>query len=150
MQLTPHFALHEFTRSDTARRHGLSNTPSPEHLDNLKFLAGKLELIRSALDDCPIIITSGYRSPAVNKLVGGVPNSSHALGLAADLIAPSFGSVREVCEAIEASGVEFDQLIFEQGTYSEWVHLGFDERMRGEVLSWSPRRGYARGIRDMS
>src|SRR5690606_6364327 len=108
MQLTKHFALAEFTRSDTARRLGIDNSPTPEHLENLRKLAQTLEQLRAVLGH-PIHITSGYRSPALNKAVGGSATSSHSEGLAADFHCPGFGSDKEVCEAIIEVGPAFDQ-----------------------------------------
>lgn len=148
MNLTPHFKMSEFTNSDTARMLRVDNTPTGVHLGNVQHTARMMELVRSLLDDNPIIISSGYRNPVVNRAVGGVPNSSHAQGLAVDFTCPKFGAVIDVAKAIAASALPFDQLIFEQGN-SQWVHLGFGPRMRREVLSWSPSRGYAIGIREM-
>jgi len=144
MQLTAHFRLIEFTRSDTASRKGIDNTPSDEHLTNLHRLAETLEEVRELLG-YPIIITSGYRSPALNRAVGGVSNSSHAQGLAADFHCPGYGSDYDVCRMIAGSRIEFDQLIFEQAA-TTWVHLGVGERMRREVMSWRAGRGYRAGI----
>lgn len=83
MQLTPHFSLEEFTLSSAALALGIDNKPTPEHLENLRKLAHQMEDVR-ALFDKVIEITSAYRNPQVNAAVGGVPNSAHALGLAAD------------------------------------------------------------------
>lgn len=144
MQLTPHFTLAEFTRSDTAARLGIDNTPTRHHLANLHVLAAKLEEVRALLG-CPIIITSGYRSPALNTAVDGSSTSSHCEGLAADFHAPAFGPDQAVAQAIADSALEFDQLIFEQAR-THWVHLGVGDRMRREVLSWRSGRGYQSGI----
>lgn len=144
MQLTPHFTLAEFTRSDTARMLGIDNTPTRHHLANLHVLAFKLEEVR-ALFNCPLIITSGYRSPALNKAVDGSATSSHCEGLAADFHIPAFGPDQAVAQAIADSALEFDQIIFEQAR-THWVHLGVGDRMRREVLSWRSGRGYQRGI----
>lgn len=145
LRLTRNFMLSEFTKSDTAVRRRIDNTPKGIHLENIKSLALKLEDVRFILDNNPIIISSGYRSPELNRAVGGVPSSSHAMGLAADFTCPGFGSVEEVCRAISESNLPFDQLIFEQG-YNDWVHLGFGPRMRREVLSWKSGKGYVKGV----
>ncbi|HKR44555.1 MAG TPA: D-Ala-D-Ala carboxypeptidase family metallohydrolase [Paraburkholderia sp.] len=118
MRLSPHFSLDELIQSETATRHGISNQPGPAELDNLVRLADVLELVRTLLRGRPMLISSGYRAPGVNRLVGGAPNSDHMSGRAADFICPGFGSPLHVCRAIDAS-IPFDQLIFE-GT---WVHL---------------------------
>lgn len=145
MKLSPHFMLREFTRSDTAKRLGILNSPNATQTENLKRLALTLEEVRSLLGH-PIIITSGYRSPALNRAVGGSTKSDHSHGLAADFHCPGFGSVQEVCLAIENSGINFDQLIFEQGSRSDWVHLGIGDRMRREVMSWKSGKGYFNGV----
>lgn len=144
MQLTPHFRLIEFTRSATAAARGIDNTPSDEHLRNLHKLAEFLEEVRELLGH-PIIITSGYRSPELNKAVQGSATSSHCHGLAADFHCPGYGSDFDVCRMIAASRLKFDQLIFEQAN-STWVHLGIDERMRRDVMSWRRGKGYRSGI----
>lgn len=143
MQLTPHFSLAEFTRSDTAARRGLDNTPSDAERDNLIRVASVLEEIRATLGH-PILITSGYRGEALNRAVGGVPHSAHRLGLAADFICPDFGSPFEVCKVIAAMSIEFDQLIQEK---NRWVHLGLSAGPgRRDLLTYDGRR-YLPGIR---
>ncbi|MEI6684307.1 MAG: D-Ala-D-Ala carboxypeptidase family metallohydrolase [Bacteroidota bacterium] len=119
--LSPHFSLEELTFSQTAARQGIDNSASPQVAANLVLVAGILEDIRSLLGDVPIHISSGYRCPALNTLIGGSRTSAHMNGLAADFTAPDFGSVLEVAQAIAASGLVFDQLIHEYGT---WVHVG--------------------------
>lgn len=118
-RISDHFALSEFTISQTAARAGLRNEPLPEHVKNLRHLAQVLEQARTLLGDRPILISSGYRSPAVNGLVGGSLTSAHTQGLAADFACPGFGNPLKVCEVIADSGIPFDQLIY-SGT---WVHL---------------------------
>src|SRR5512147_97519 len=129
MQLSTHFRLSEFTSSQTATRRGIDNTPSREVVDALKRTALGLEAVRSLLM-APIIITSGYRSPALNKAIGGAKNSQHVRGEAVDFICPGFGSPKEVCEAINRSSLQFDQLIYE-GT---WIHISFSEKPKREAL----------------
>ena len=123
-QLTANFSLEEFTDSQTAARHGINNVPKEGTAarNNLKDIADTMESIRSILGH-PILISSGYRSPAVNKAVGGSKNSAHQHGLAADFTCPGFGTPLEVCNALEPHMVELgiDQLIHE---YATWVHLG--------------------------
>lgn len=122
-QLTPHFALSEFTVSETAARKGYDNAPPQWVSANLKRTAEALEKVRSILGDKPVLITSGYRSPQLNKAVGGSKNSAHQHGLAVDFICPGFGDPRAVCKALEPHMAELgiDQLIHE---YDTWVHLG--------------------------
>ncbi len=129
MLLSPHFSLEEFTLSSTALAHGIENTPLPIHLEHLKTLAEKMEEVR-ALFNVVIEITSGYRNPQVNALVGGVPNSAHALGFAADFHVHGFTDLA-AAKRIRDSALKFDQLIFEK---NRCVHLSVDPRMRRQVL----------------
>ena len=140
MQLSPHFTLSEFTRSQTATRAGLDNQPaSPAVIANLRRTAALLERVRTLLGDRVIIVDSGYRSPQVNGMVGGTGKSAHCDGRAVDFICPAFGTPKNICAAILESGLVFDQLIFE-GT---WVHLAVSPARpdqspvtpRGEVLT---------------
>lgn len=124
MQLTPHFTLLEFTRSATADRLRVDNTPTPKALDNLKRTAQMLEGVRSVLGQ-PVIVTSGYRSKAVNAAVGGVTSSDHATGQAADIVCPKYGTPYEVAKAlsrhVDALGI--GQLIYESIGGKHWVHI---------------------------
>jgi putative chitinase len=129
MLLTPHFSLEEFTHSSTALAHGIENKPLPVHLQHLKTLAEKMEEVR-ALFNVVIEITSGYRNPQVNALVGGVPNSAHALGFAADFHVHGFTDL-DAAKRIRDSALKFDQLIFEK---NRCVHLSVDPQMRRQVL----------------
>ena len=83
--LTPHFALQEFIRSATARKHGIANNPPPEAVENLKLLCHHtLEPLREALG-LPVVITSGYRCKALNNIIAHHSNrSQHMKGQAAD------------------------------------------------------------------
>lgn len=121
MKLSEHFSLDELTFSQTAARLGLANDPPPRIVENLTFLASRLEEVRALLKT-PMVVSSGYRSPAVNDAVGGSVTSQHRFGLAADFVAPGFGSPFEVAKAIEASGIAYDDLILEFG---RWVHISF-------------------------
>lgn len=145
MNLSPHFTLAEFTRSEKARQLNLSNEPDAKQLANLRTLAAALETIRSKIA-APITINSGLRVAAVNRAVGGVPDSDHQLGYAADIKAPAFGSVQQLARAIERAGIKFDQIIYEQDGEAEWVHFSVNPRMRQQVLSWKRGRGYFNGI----
>jgi putative chitinase len=128
MRLTPHFLLEEFTLSSTALALGIENTPTPEHLGNLKRLAASMEEVR-ALFGKVIEITSGYRNPDVNAAVGGVANSAHALGLAADFHVHGLTDL-DAAKRVRDSALEFDQLIYEK---NRCVHLSVDPRMRRQV-----------------
>ena len=128
MMLTKHFSLSEFVRSETAEKLGIDNTPPEPTLKNIKVLAEGLEKIRAILD-VPMLISSGYRSKELNRKVGGVDNSDHRTGYAADFVAPKFGSVEKICKAIKDSGIPVDQCINE---LNRWVHVSFSPRMRNE------------------
>ena len=124
MKLTQHFALAEFTRSESAKRHGVPNEPTPEHLQNLIVLCERvLEPIRIKFG--PINISSGYRSKTLNHYIGGSLNSQHCEAKAADIDMDGMGSVsnKEIFEYIK-NELEFDQLIneFNYG----WVHVSYN------------------------
>lgn len=145
MNLSPHFTLEELTASQEATRKGLDNTPNAQVLQKLTMTAMKLEEVRSLLG-VPLHISSGYRSAAVNKAVGGAPMSQHLLGEAVDFIAPQFGDPKAVCLAILAAKVKFDQLIYEFG---QWTHISFvPNNPRGQVLTID-RLGTRAGIQSV-
>ena len=123
MKLSPHFSLEELTHSNIASRKGWDNSPSPEVLENLKFLAEKLEDVRGILRS-PMLISSGYRSGALNNYLGSKRTSAHTVGLAVDFISPSFGTPKEIVQEIVKSNIEYDQVILE---FDRWVHLAFSK-----------------------
>jgi len=122
MQLTEHFSLDELVNSQIATRRRIDNTPTDRIVDNLKSTAAVLEEIR-ALVGKPIVVSSGYRCPALNVAVGGASKSMHVQGLAADINAVGL-SARELAQKIAASDILFDQVIFE----GHWVHVGLSEK----------------------
>lgn len=130
-QLTEHFSLEELTFSETAARLGIDNSPSLAVIRNLQELAEAMEDIRSVLGEA-IHVQSGYRSPQLNKAVGGAKTSAHLEGYACDFTCPGFGSPREVCEAIIGAMLPFDQLIWE---FEAWVHYSIHPQMRQQVLT---------------
>lgn len=148
IQLSPHFYLSELTVSDKAVRMGLNNTPDPIAVANLFKMAALMEEVRKVLGNRPISTSSGYRSPAVNKAVGGSRTSDHLSGSACDFICPGYGSPLEICRALVKAGVKFGQLI-EEGS---WVHISLPNRgeKNGEVLTARFVKGkatYVRGLR---
>lgn len=145
MQLTNNFTLEEFLKSTTATKLGIKNQPNAVELERLKKLAEALQKLRGLLG-APIVVNSAFRSEALNKAVGGVKDSDHQLGWAADIRAPAFGSVMELGKAIVRSGLGFDQLIYEQDNGAEWIHLSINPKMRKQVLSWKRGKGYVNGI----
>ncbi len=123
--LSEHFTLEELTARKTARRLGLDNTPPQDVLENLTYTANKMEKVRELLGGNPIVISSGYRSPAVNKAVGSKSKKSqHLSGQAIDFTCPKFGSPRKIVEAIKNSDINYDQVIYE---FDEWVHISFTQ-----------------------
>ena len=119
MKLSEHFELSEFLVSETAARQGIANEPTPEVIDNLRRLCESvLEPLRVKLGR-PVVITSGYRSPALNRAVGGSPTSHHLQGRAADLIVPGMTPL-VVCQAVHQLRLPCAQIIHEFG---RWTHL---------------------------
>lgn len=120
MILSANFDLDEMTRSQTALRLGVDNTPSPMQIDEMKRLcADLLEPIRVILG-VPLHVDSGYRSPAVNAAVGGVGTSAHLFGRAADIV-PVGLTLRDAFEKIRTSSLPYDQVIIE---CNAWIHVG--------------------------
>lgn len=119
MNLSEHFTLQEFISSQTATRRGLSNAPDDDHVFNLiELCLHILEPVRKQFG--PVIISSGYRSKALNSAIGGSNTSQHSVGEAADIICPRV-SPRDVCEWITEVNLPFWQLIYE-GT---WAHVSY-------------------------
>ncbi|ABY97553.1 TPA: D-Ala-D-Ala carboxypeptidase family metallohydrolase [Pseudomonas putida] len=142
MLITPHFTFDEMTVSQLAARDGFDNTPPPEARANLLLLCCALEQVR-ALFDAPIIVSSGYRSEKVNRLIGGAVSSQHVQGLAADFTVVEV-SPRETVRRISESGVPFDQLILE---FDKWVHLSVArDTPRRQVLTIRKGSGYLAGL----
>ena len=125
MKKINYFKLSNFNNSANANRLGIDNMPSFEIVDNLNRLADYLDNIRAKLGK-PILISSGYRCPMLNKAVGGVVNSQHLKGLAADLVCADMESLEKVLR--ETGG--FDQLIKEhrKGSKSFWFHVSVCSR----------------------
>jgi zinc D-Ala-D-Ala carboxypeptidase len=134
MKLSKNLTLGEVTKSATAIKFGISNKPSGDHLSNLIQIANKIfQPVRNHFNE-PIIVSSGYRSEALNDLIGGASSSQHSKGEALDLD----GSVENsrIFEFIK-NNLEFDQLIWEFGDDEnpDWVHVSYKaDNNRGEVL----------------
>jgi hypothetical protein len=128
MKLSQHFDLSEFTRSESAKREGLDNTPTTEHLENLKILCEKvLEPIRLRYGS--INISSGYRGKLLNHFIGGSVNSDHCVGRAADIDMDDVGTGVTNAEIFNyiKDNLDYDQLIWEFGNKvrPDWVHVGY-------------------------
>jgi zinc D-Ala-D-Ala carboxypeptidase len=114
--LTPHFTLAELT---VTNHRTLDNTPDPAALANLQRLAEFMEKVKELLWFKPIMITSAYRSKAVNDAVGSKNTSQHRIGCAADFRVPGM-TPREVVDACIKGGLPFDQIILE---FDAWTHI---------------------------
>lgn len=125
MKRIKYFSLSEFINSATAKRLGIDNMPTFEIVDNLNRLADYLDGIREKLGKS-ILVNSGYRSPMLNKAVGGAATSQHLKGLAADVVCADMESLEKILR--ETGG--FDQLIKEhrKGSNSFWFHISVCSR----------------------
>lgn len=125
MRLTEHFRLQEFTRSETASRLGIdNNVKDPKVIDNLRHLCEKvLEPLREHFK-VPIAINSGYRCPRLNAAVGGVRNSYHLRGCAADLRVSSEKVARLWLDWLK-NNTDHDELILERTSRTSlpWIHV---------------------------
>jgi len=141
--LSPNFTYASMIRSNAADRLKLDNTPDSNSLKNLIELCKTiLEPIRKAVDDNPITVSSGYRSPRVNTAIGGVTTSAHCHGLAADITCPRFGEPKVfaqfVANFLKENKIPFDQVIYEHIGNAKWVHVGLrhpNGKQRGQVLT---------------
>jgi zinc D-Ala-D-Ala carboxypeptidase len=121
-QLTKHFSLSELASSPTAQKHGINNTPNDAIIDNLIIVCEGLEVIRKEAG-LPIVITSGYRSPELNKLVGGSKNSHHCDGQAVDFSIPGMSiedTFQLIKRLVKEGKLNVHQVIQE---FSQWIHL---------------------------
>jgi hypothetical protein len=125
MQITKSFSLHELTASETAARKGIvNNMLGKAEIDNLILLCEKvLQPLRDWYGK-PINITSGYRSPKLNKAIGGSTNSDHTQGRAADFTVPR-SDMKQVFNKLMT--MDFDQLIWEFGDNNapNWIHVSY-------------------------
>lgn len=140
-RFTDHFTYDELIAT---QHRTIDNTPPHDVVRVLKDTAQQMEKVRSLLGDRVITVSSGYRCPALNKAVGGAVESAHLTGHAVDFHCYGFGTPLDICKALVASPLEWDQLI-EEGT---WVHISFDPRLRRQVLTKRPGGGYNVGLKD--
>ena len=138
MKLSEHLELSEVIRSESAKRRGISNMPTEEHIKNLKLIAEKVfEPIRANFRQ-PIRISSGYRSQTLNAAIGGATRSQHSTGEALDIDMDGTAlSNKEIFNFIKER-LQFDQLIHEFGTEEnpDWVHVSYNANgnQRKQVL----------------
>ena len=133
-----YFTIQELCKSDTATKRGIENKPGLIEEANLINLVNHiLDPLREAYGK-PIMVNSGYRSPALNKAVGGASSSQHMTGQAADITAGSRAKNYKLFNLIRDLDLPFDQLIFEKGNIKEgpdWVHVSFNPaRDRRQIL----------------
>lgn len=140
MNLSPNFTYEEMVKSDTARIRGILNQPNYKELDELTKLCKKiLQPVRDAFGK-PIIVTSGFRSEALNKAVGGVSTSQHRFGQAADIKAQN-GKNRALWDLMKSmvdnKQIEVGQLIWEKGDTKapSWIHVSLpDAKHKNQIL----------------
>jgi hypothetical protein len=143
-QLTKNFSLAELTKSETALRHDMDNTPGPVEIANLTELAGKvLQPIRDHFAK-GVHVGSGFRHPDVNAKVGGSKTSDHCKGQAADIEIPGVANA-ELAEWVK-DNLEFTQLILEFYTPgipdSGWVHVSYDPaNLKKQVMTATKQNG---------
>jgi zinc D-Ala-D-Ala carboxypeptidase len=124
--LSKNFTLTEYTKSQTALRLGIDNTPNEDHLASAKLLFERVvQPVRDHFG--PTVINSGYRGPELNAAIGGAATSQHCRGEAVDIECPGIPN-HEVAEWIQ-NNLDFDQLILEFYTLgipdSGWVHVSY-------------------------
>jgi hypothetical protein len=138
MVISEHLTLAELIRSESAKRNGISNMPTAEHIANLKLLAEHIfEPIRLNFR-CPILISSGYRSRELNAKIGGANTSQHSFGQAIDIDmdGTNYGVDNQEIFYYIKDKLPFDQLIWEFGNDKnpDWIHCSYSDRHRREVL----------------
>jgi hypothetical protein len=138
MQLSKNLALSEVTRSETAKRKGISNMPTPEHIENFKKLAENVfQPIRDHFG-VPIRISSGYRSKELNTAIGGSLSSQHCSGEAIDIDMDGTSITNAQIFHFIKDNLLWDQLIWEFGTDKnpDWVHVSYEStgKQRKQIL----------------
>lgn len=145
MQLSKNLSLAEMIRSESAKRNGISNMPTEEHLSNMKKLAiNVFQPIREHFN-VPIHISSGYRSLALNKAIKGSKTSQHCTGEAMDIdMDGTTISNAQIFNWIK-NNIVFDQMIWEFGTDSnpDWVHVSYEStgKQRKQMLKATKKNG---------
>ena len=138
MQLSKNLVLEEVMRSETEKRKGISNMPTPEHIENFKKLAENVfQPIRDHFG-VPIYISSGYRSKALNKAIGGSLTSQHCQGEAIDIDMDGTSITNKQIFDFIKDNLVFDQMIWEFGTDKnpDWVHVSYEStgKQRKQIL----------------
>jgi hypothetical protein len=137
VKLSEHLDLSEIIRSESAKRNGISNMPTPEHIENLKALAENIfEPIRNHFK-VPIRVSSGYRSKELNAKVGGSKSSDHCFGYAIDLDADGTSITNNEIFYFIKDNLKFKQLIFEfpVNGQASWIHISYQaSNLKNEIL----------------
>lgn len=156
-----YFSINELTKSATAKRLGIDNTPTTQVTNNLVALVnGVLDPVREAFGQ-PIIVTSGYRCKALNKAVGGVATSQHQLGQAADIhtVSDTYKDNKKlwdlICAMVAKGKIDTGQYIWEYGNKNgpDWIHIStrgnhhnqklfISKKMRDELFWKNQARHY--------
>jgi hypothetical protein len=144
--ISKYFSWTEVTASDTAARLGIDNTLlSPRTKEAASITAAHMDIVREFLGH-PIHVNSWYRCLELNSVIGSKATSQHPKGEAVDFICPAFGTPAQICAAILASNLDFDQLIMEH----TWVHISFSSmpnvHNRRQVLTLLKDGTYAKGL----
>ena len=133
MRLSQHFDLSELTRSNTARLMKIDNVPNLQEMENLTNLCIHVLEPARQKTNAQIYVTSGFRSPALNNAVGGVPTSQHCKGLAADLRVYTQFYTDNLVSALKET--DFDQLIFEKSGAQKWIHISWSPNPRHLIIN---------------
>lgn len=131
-----YFTMKEMTKSSTAEKLGFINKPLQSDIDNLDELVTKvLDPLREAWGK-PIRVTSGYRCPRLNKAVGGVENSQHMKGQAADIQPLQYKEIDNFIEFVRNWCLhnDFDQCIIERSKTGKWIHISWRKENRRKKL----------------
>lgn len=148
MQLSTYLTLKEVIKSNEATRLGIDNTPTDEHIENLKVIANEIFEPLRYWAKKPIGVSSGYRSKALNTAVKGSLTSDHCKGMALDIDADIFGGITnaEIFHFIREN-LKFTQLVWEYGDDNEpaWVHVSYNPKnLKREVLKAIKGKGYVK------
>ena len=126
-KVSKHFTFYEATNSRTAKKYGVRNYPNRWDYKTIKYTAGRMEKIRNIVGQ-PLTINSWYRSPNLNRIIGGSTTSAHRDGLA--VVFTIKGNARNPYDSIKRSGYSFDQMIYYKRR--NYVHISFRKNKRAE------------------
>jgi hypothetical protein len=148
MRISKHISYAEAIKSQTAERKGIDNTPPDRIIENMKIVANRCFEPLRAKHGKPIGISSFYRSPELNKAIGGSTTSDHCKGCAIDIDADIFNNGitnKEIFDFLK-DNVDFDQLISEYGTEDNpaWVHVSYRKEGNRKQVLRATKKGYIR------